>query len=93
MTEPYAIITTRAVRDRYAAFLAEQSRQRHEAAYEWTRLHWWQWRKRRRLHRVLFGIGGWRSVGLEDTDLPERVVLPHIYRRGLRVEFRRGFTR
>lgn len=75
MPEPYSIITTRAVRDRYATFLAEQSRQRHEAAYEWTRLRWWQWRKRRRLHRVLFGIGGWRVVGLEDTGIPKRVVL------------------
>ena len=71
------IITTRSIRDRYAAVLREAARQRHEAAYEWTRLRWWQWRKRRRLYRVLYGIGGWRAVGLEDAGIPERVVLTH----------------
>ncbi len=72
MTEPLFIVTTPAIRARYAATLETMSRERHEAAYEWTRLHWWQWRKRRRLARVLFGLGGWRVSGLEDTDVPER---------------------
>lgn len=83
------IITTRAIKARYAATLEAESRRRHEAAYEWTRLRWWEWRRRRRLHHVLFGIGGWRVSGLEDTDLPRRVVLPHI----THGRFRRGFQR
>lgn len=79
MTE---IITTRKIRDRYIATLERTARERHEAAYEWTRLKWWQWRKRRRLHRVLFGLGGWRVSMLEDTDLPQRVVLRRGTKRG-----------
>lgn len=70
--ERYEIITTRAVRDRYAAMLQQLARERNEAAYEWTRLRWWEWRKRRRLHRVLYGVGNWRVGGLEDTGIPDR---------------------
>lgn len=73
MREQY-IITSRAVRDRYVAVLEEQNRRRHEAAFEWTRLRWWEWRKRRRLYGELFGVGGWRVVGLGDMGVPERVV-------------------
>lgn len=71
----FQFITSRAIRDRYVATLERISRERHEAAYEWTRLRWWEWRKRHRLHRMLFGVGGWRVTGLEDAPIPRRVVL------------------
>ena len=80
------IVTTRAIRNHYLASLELEVRRRHAAAFEWTRLRWWQWRKRRRLYRELYGIGGWR-IGNEDNGIPRRVVLTHIH--GRRV--RRGF--
>ena len=76
MHEPIRIITTRAIRDRYAATLDQLARERHEAAYEWTRLHWWQFRKRRELERKLFSGGGWRvwDPALDDLGLPRRLI-------------------
>jgi hypothetical protein len=70
---PTTIITTPAIRDRYRATLERLARERNEAAFEWTRLHWWQWRKRRRLWRVLFGLGGWRMDGVPEI-VPHRVI-------------------
>jgi hypothetical protein len=73
MTEPTFIVTSRYIKDRYRALLEAQAREHNAAAVEWQQLHRWEWRKRRRLHRVLYGVGGWCVGGLADAGIPERV--------------------
>lgn len=85
-----AIITSPGIQRRYAATLERLARERNEAAYEWTRLRWWQWRKRKRLWRKLYGIGGWSVLPFNECDalgIPRRVVPTHIHRRRIRWGF------
>lgn len=65
------IITSRGIKARYEATLEQLARERCGAAYAWTRLHWWQWHKRKRLWRALYSGGGWLVPGV--SGVPERV--------------------
>lgn len=71
MIEPTFIVTSRFIKERYRAVLEAQACERNAAAAEWQHLHRWEWRKRRRLHRILYGGGGWRVPGVE--GIPECV--------------------